>query len=130
MYQSFYFIFTFARFSPAPVGLFSRSRLRGTQRARLYTTAQFWVPSGLRRAYSGRSKSRNLASSHGVAFRGVRRTEQDNEKPTCQLFSCFAPAVKALYLPAATVQKQSPIAFVWTTTMRVWTLHTRVCYAL
>ena len=32
------FCFTFACFSQAPVGLFSRSRLRGTQGFRLYTT--------------------------------------------------------------------------------------------
>ena len=40
--------------SPAPVGPFSRSRVRRTQRARLYTTAQVWVPGGLRGACSGR----------------------------------------------------------------------------
>ena len=72
---------TFARFSPAPVGLFSRSRLRGTQWGRLYTTAQVWVPGVLRGACFGRSKSRNLASNHGVAFRGAG-AEQDNGKPT------------------------------------------------
>ena len=35
---------TLARFSPAPVGLFSRSRLRGTQGGRLHTTAQVLGP--------------------------------------------------------------------------------------
>ena len=50
-------------------GLFSCSRLRGTQGARLYTTAQEWVPAGLRGACSGRSKSRNLASNPGIVFR-------------------------------------------------------------
>ena len=59
---------TFARFSPAPMGLSSCSRLWGTPRARLYTTVEAWVPGGLRGAGSGRSKSRNLASNHGVAF--------------------------------------------------------------
>ena len=87
------FFSTFSRFSPAPVGLFSRSRLRDTEGARLYTTAQVWVPGGLRDACCGRSKSRNLASIHGVAFRGAR-AEQGNGKPTYQLF-CSA-AVKAL----------------------------------
>ena len=43
-----------SRFSPAPVGIFSCSRLRGTQGARLYTTAQVWVPGRLRGAFSGR----------------------------------------------------------------------------
>ena len=63
------FFFTFARFSPAPVSLFSRSRLRGTQGGRLYTTAQVWVPAGLLGAYSGRPKARNLASNRGIAVR-------------------------------------------------------------
>ena len=53
-------------FSLTAEGLFSRSRLRGTQGARLYTTAQVWVPDGLRDACSGRSKSQNLASNHGI----------------------------------------------------------------
>ena len=39
--------------SPAPVGLFSRPRLRGTQGGRLYTAAQGWVPGELRSACSG-----------------------------------------------------------------------------
>ena len=56
----------------------------------MYTTAQVWVPGGLRGACSGRSKSRNLASDHGVvAFRGAR-AEQDNGKPACQLFCSTA----------------------------------------
>ena len=38
--------------------------------------AQVWVPGGLRGACSGCSKSRNLASNHGVALRGAR-AEQD-----------------------------------------------------
>ena len=84
MYKCLCF-FTFARCSPAPVGRFSRSRLRGTQGARLYSLS----PGGLRGVCSARSKSRNLASSRGVAFRGAR-AEQDNGKPTCQLF-CATP---------------------------------------
>ena len=72
-------------FFPAAVGLLSRSRLRGTRGARLYTTAQDWVPGGLRGACSGRSKSRHLASNRGVAFRGARAVYDDG-KTTCQLF--------------------------------------------
>ena len=34
---------------------------------------------------------------------------------------------KTLYLVAATVQEQSHIKFVWTTTMHVWTLHIYAC---
>ena len=47
-------------------GSFSPSRLR------VYTTAQAWVPAGLRGACSGPSKSRNLASYRGEGFRPVR----------------------------------------------------------
>ena len=50
---------------------------------------QVWVPGGLRGAYSGHSKSRKLASNHGVAFR-EGRAEQDNSKLTCQLFCSTA----------------------------------------
>ena len=80
---------TCARFSPAPVGLFSCSQLRGTQGTRLYTTAQVWVSGELCGACSGRSKSRNLASNHGVAFHGAR-SEQDNRKPAHQLYCSTA----------------------------------------
>ena len=72
-------------FALPAAGLFSCSRLRGTQGTRLYTTVQVWVPAGLRGACSGRSKSRNLASDHGVAFRGAR-AEQDSGKRRCHLF--------------------------------------------
>ena len=77
----------FARFSPAPASLFSRSRLRGTQGARVYSTAQVWAPTGLSGAFSGRSKSRNLASNHGIGFRPARAS-QDNGNPH---FSFLAP---------------------------------------
>ena len=36
----------FARFSPAPVGISSRSRLRGTRGGNLYTTVQVWSRPG------------------------------------------------------------------------------------
>ena len=79
--------------------------------------------SWLRGTCSGRSKSRNLASTHEVAF---RRVSQDIGKPKCQLF-CSA-AAKALYFVAGTVQEQSNIKFLWTTDMRVWTFHMRLCF--
>ena len=108
--------------------VFSRALGYGARRgARLNTTAQVCVPGGRRGACSGRSKLRNLASNHGVAFRGAR-AEQGNGKPTCQ--QVCSTAVKALYLVAATVQEQSHINFVWTTTTGVRTLHMRVCFAL
>ena len=103
---------TFARCSSAPVGHFSRSRLRGTQGARLYTTAQDWIPCGLRGACSERSKKRNLASNPEVAFRGAR-AEQDNGNSTCQLLCCTGE--NSLYVVAATVQQQSHIKVLWTT---------------
>ena len=53
-------------------GLVSRSRLRGTKGPHLYTTVQVLIPAGLRGACSGRSKSRNLASNRGIAFRPAR----------------------------------------------------------
>ena len=79
----------------APVGLFSRSWLQGTQGVRLYTTAQVWFPGGLRGACYGHSKSRNLQRNHEVAFRGAR-PEQDNEKPTYQPF-CYTDDNDELY---------------------------------
>ena len=71
-----------ARLSRAPVGLFSRSRLRDTQGGRLYTTAQ--VPGVFCGACSGRSKIAK-SSNHGVAFRKAR-AEQGHGNPACQLF--------------------------------------------
>ena len=105
----------FAQFSPAAVGIFSRSRLRDTQGDRVNTTVQVWVPGGLRGACSGCSMLRNLASNNGVAFHGAR-AEQDNAKPKCQLF-CSA-AAKDLLCGSHGIQQQSQIKFVWTT-MRV-----------
>ena len=83
------FVFIFTCFSPAPVGLFSRLGC-GARRGAV-CTRRVWVPGRLRGACSGSSKSQNLASNHGVAFRGAR-AEQDNEKPTCQPF--WSTAVK------------------------------------
>ena len=76
-------VWTLARFSPAPVGRSSRSRLRRTQGACVYATAQVSIAGGLRGACSGRSKSQNLVSNHGIAF-GGGRPERGNGKNTCQ----------------------------------------------
>ena len=81
------FFFTFARFSLAPVGRLSRSRLRGTKGTNLYTTAQVWVPGGLRGACSGRSKTRNLASITGLLSAEL---EPSNAMKNPHM-SCFAP---------------------------------------
>ena len=77
------FFFTFARFSPVPVGLSSRSRLRGTQGPRLYTTALVLGPGRAPWRVLWAFKVANLATSHGDAFRRAR-AEQDYRKPTCQ----------------------------------------------
>ena len=58
-------------------------------------------PGPLRGACSGRSRSRNLASNHGVALRGDR-VEQDDGEPTCRLIC--SNSVNALYMVAATVK--------------------------
>lgn len=42
-----YFLPEYFHFSTPAAGIFSPSRLRGTQGARVYTTAQVWVPAGL-----------------------------------------------------------------------------------
>ena len=77
----------FAHFSPAPVGVFSCLRLRGTQGGRLYPTAQVWVPGGLRRACSCRSKSRNLARITELLSAELQPSKTI-ENPHV---SCFAP---------------------------------------
>ena len=71
---SFFFFLEYKLFSSGR-GSFSRSRQRGSQRARLYTTVQVWAPAGPRGACFGRSNSRNLASNHGVAFRPARANQ-------------------------------------------------------
>ena len=67
-------------FSLPAAGLFLRSRLRGTLGTHLYTAVRVWVPAGLRGACSGRPKSRNVLSNHGIAFRPAR-TNQAHATP-------------------------------------------------
>ena len=57
--------------SPPVASRFSRCRLRGTQRARAYTTAQLWPPAGLRGTCSQRPESRNLAISRAGIHSGL-----------------------------------------------------------
>ena len=68
-------MFRNTKFYLPAAGLFSRSRLLGTQGSHLYPTVQVWVPAGLRDACSGRSKSPNPASNHGIAFRPARANQ-------------------------------------------------------
>ena len=62
-------------------GKFARFRLRGTQGGGVDTTAQVWVPAGLRGICFGSSKLRNVASHWCNAFCPAR-TKQDDGKPT------------------------------------------------
>ena len=84
-YVPMIFFWTFARFSPVPVGLFSCSRLRSSQGPACTPRYKFGFRAGsVARALGVQSREIWLGT-HGVAFRGAR-AEQDNGKPTCQLF--------------------------------------------
>ena len=83
-----FFSCTWASVSSPAEGLSSRSRLRGTQGGSVYTTAQVWAPAGLRGPCSWTSKSRELASNHGIAFRRAR-ANQAHGKPQSVIFSGF-----------------------------------------
>ena len=86
-----------ANFSLPTAGLFSRSRLRGTQGGRVHTAMQAWAPAGLRGACSGHSKSRELALFHGIAFRDAE-PPRTMETPKFQLDSlcgrCITPPLQ------------------------------------
>ena len=97
MYQM-HFLCTPASFSVPAVGIFSRSRLKGTQGGRLDTTAQVWVPPGPRGARSGRSKSLDLASNHGIAIRSAEPSKVI-ETPKCRFFSFFALLLYLVRVP-------------------------------
>ena len=117
-------------------GSFLRSRLRGTQGTRLYTTALVWVPGGLRGACSGRSKSRNLASKPRGRFSAGLEPSKAMETPHA---SCFAPTMlmtafilvlhccrSSLWQPRYNSSRTSTLCGPLRT-MRVWSLHMRVC---
>ena len=53
-------------------GFFSCPRLRGTQEAHVNTAVQIWALAEVRGTCSGGSKSRKLASNHGIRFRPPR----------------------------------------------------------
>ena len=84
------------RFSPPVSGLSSRFRLREMQAARVYTTAQVWVPAGLRGACSGRSKSRNITNSGGE-FAQLEPTRAMGN-PEWSLFLFFTAAASFAFL--------------------------------
>ena len=117
---------TFERFSPAPVDHLSRSR-RDTGRAREPPTPRrTFGPRVGSVAHALGDRSREIWQVIAVLPSEELAPIQTIENAhTYQLFC--STAVKALYLVATAVKEQSYIKFVWTTTMRVWTLHMRVC---
>lgn len=94
-------------------GLFSRSRVRGTRGAHVYTSEQDWVPAGLHGACSGRLKSRGAGLFGGTAFRA---DEANITYIPASLFivlsleavhaAGFQSSVQAISLVVATAQRQ------------------------
>ena len=75
-------------FSLPAAGLFSCSRPRGTQGARVYTRLRFGPrPRSVARALGVQSRE-IWQMNHGVAFRGAK-AERDHAKPTFMLFCNF-----------------------------------------
>ena len=99
--------------------------------ARLYTTVQVWVPAGLRGACAGRSKSRNLAGNHGVAFRGaIREPSKTMENPRFSFFALFLHSTAVLqfvFAPLRSLQAFPLITAMDTLLVRVWTHCLCVC---
>ena len=79
--------------SPAPVGLCSRSRLRDTQAACLYPTAEVWVAGGFRGTCSGRSKSRIWQIDMRLlsAELGPRKTMENPHVSCFAVLTAFSP---------------------------------------
>ena len=79
----------FLLFSPSR-GSFLALRLWDKQAARVYTTAQVWVPGGLRGAFSGASKLRNLANNQGGPFQpAINIAKQAHGKPRAVIVPFF-----------------------------------------
>ena len=74
MYQMDLFC-TSGVFALSPAGLFTCSRLRGTQEARVNTAVQVWALAEVRDTCSEGSKSRKLASNHGIRFQPPRDSQ-------------------------------------------------------
>ena len=69
------FFCTSTFFALPPPGLFSCSRLRGTQGARVNTAVQVWALAEVRGTCSWGSKSRKVASIHWIRFRPPRANQ-------------------------------------------------------
>ena len=99
-----------------PSGRGSFSSLGCGARGSRVLTGKVWVPAVLRGSCSGRSKSLELASNHGTAFRRakLRKTMKTTPyKVSARLLlygimsvSHRATSSQALYLVAATIQQQ------------------------
>ena len=97
--------------------LSTRSRMRGTRMGCVYTRRKFAPQPGSCGACSGRSKSRDLASNHGIAFCRIRAT-QDDGNPTFQRIFLHCSKTGS---HAVTCFNLSPFFQpVTLTTMRVW----------
>ena len=76
-----HFFCTSATFSFPAAGLFSRSRLRSTQGARVYTTRKFGPrPGSVARAVGVQSR-RELALFRGINFRRARASQAPGNPP-------------------------------------------------
>ena len=98
-----FFCTSVTTFSDSAAGLFLRSRLRGTQGGRLYTTEQDWALPGLRGACPGRSKSRELASNREIAFRRGR-AHQAHGNPQTVIFFFFSTSAAVSEVPVVLQQ--------------------------
>ena len=118
-------------FSRQAAGVVSRSWLRRTQGASLYTTVHMWVPTRLRGKCSGHSKSRNLASSTGSLF-AETEPRKIMETPHVSI-SDPLPYSHTVTIPASTFPRRhshGPYLSVWTILMRVcclWACAVCVC---
>ena len=89
------------KFSLPAAGLFLALSAVGHQGTRLYTSVQVQVPAGLHGTRSGSSKSRNLASNHGIAFHRARANQVHGNPPQnaiwflfCALLQCTSICYK------------------------------------
>ena len=89
-------------FSLPAAGLFSRSRLRGTQGAHVQTKAQVWVPAALRGACSGR-KNREIWQ----VIAGLLSDQLEQARPMQTPKTCFFFPPSFFHLSAVLVVPQS-----------------------
>ena len=94
-----FFFSTSAFFSLPAAGLFSCSRLRGTQEPRRNTRAQVWALADVRGMCSGGSKSQDLTgrhSEHVGPSRPCKPTYRLTECPTAHVISGILNAINVV----------------------------------